>query len=1053
MKNRYPLLRLCIEIVLTIALAEAAVRLLLPIIAHDLTLWGEAALDAVILSAIAAPVILWRTRAFVSVIRDENMWAQRNAARASVLATCLVLLISLAATGWLTRNALHEDDRVAEARFDALTVRASTEITRRFSTFAGGLRGARGLFAASQSVEPDEFAAYAKSRDFDIEFVGSLGLGFLQRIPRDQFDQTILDNSPRLDAITPNTHLHPYYIVNYYEYKGSATPPFRRDLSCDPDIQAAIDQSLRNPQPTITAPIRFFTGDDAKPVSIFLLPIFRNGALIATEAQRREACVGWVFRPVSLPDTLAAVQEFTDHNLCFRLVDAEPTTDYVAHSRVYHAEHDDDNLPAQPAHPSLAPRAIPLNMGQRQWTLHVDPAPGYPAPRSNTATAVFSVGVILTLALAGFTWNVTSARLRAEAVARAMNADLLRLATVAERTHSGVVITDAHGSIEWVNDSFTRLTGLPLENVRGRAAAAILQGPRTNPENSATVEDAFDKGETADTLIVIPSTDGKDAILQTEIQPLRDEAHSLTGFITVLSDVTDSVTLRDKADAAAKAKSAFLATMSHEIRTPLNGIIGFSDLLAKRADAGDQTQRDEWIGIIHGSAQHLLSLLNDVLDLSKMEAEKMVLEPRPCRVVTAISDAVALFQFNAKEKGITLRTIVDDSCPTLARVDATRLRQIASNLVSNAVKFTQQGGVTVTLSGDHSGPTPILRIDVRDTGIGMNPEQVAGLFSPFTQADSSTTRRFGGTGLGLCISREIARRMGGDITVKSTPSFGSTFSAHLPAPPLAPGERAPEDSVYRGGEFFAERADAPLQNLRVLIADDIHTNRQLFRLTLQKAGAVVVLAENGEHALNAARAAKFDAIIMDVQMPVMDGHTATRTLRNEGNTTPILALTAHSSGADRQNCIEAGCTDFLSKPVDLVLLVQTIARLAARPTPLSETPAQPRRAQPAPQPSTANHPALARIEDPEIRAIAADWLSELPSRLSDARRALERKDFQALAQHAHAIKGTSGMLSLAIFTPQAARLEEAAIEKRATDADDALRLLVALLRAPTANAA
>ncbi len=1053
MKRRSPLARLCIEIILAIALAETAVTLILPLIAQDLDLWTEALLNATLLSLIAAPLILWRTRAYVGALRQERVWGNAAAGRASVIATAAVILISLPVTTWLALHARKEDQSVALARFDAISDRAAAEVSRRLASFTSGLRGVRGLFAASHSVEPDEFTAYVKARDINLEFPGAFGLGFIEAVPHEQLDDARAATPHRYADVQPNTHLHPYYLVKYFETPDPDASPIRTDLSCDPAVQAAIERTLDNPEPTLTAPTRLYESKAERPVVLFLLPVFRNGAPTDTKTQRRDACVGWVFRPISIPDAIQGVEEYADRLVEITLTDADQhaatpaafISDRTRDARLRHS------AAAAAPHNLPQPRNHQFTFGQRDWTLSIQPSANYPPTTDGAAAAVVSIGVMLTLALVGFTWNVTSARSRAEAVARAMTADLQRLAKVAERTRSAVVITDRNAAIEWVNESFTRITGRSLDDVKTLQLSSVLIGPRTSPEDAQDASDAFTHARPANAQLVLTTPDGSDAVLQAEFEPLVDERDELTGFIVVLSDITEAVSLREKADAAATAKSAFLATMSHEIRTPLNGIIGFSDLLAKRADTGDESQRDEWIGIIHGSAQHLLSLLNDVLDLSKMEAEKMVLEPRPCRIITAITETVALFQLNATEKGIALRTIVDDSCPPLARVDATRLRQIASNLVSNAVKFTQQGGVTVTLSGDHADGLPRLRIDVRDTGIGMSPDQLANLFSPFTQADSSTTRRFGGTGLGLCISREIARRMGGDITVKSTPAFGSTFSAIIPAPPLTSGERAPEDSVYRGGEFFTQRADAPLQGLRVLVADDIHTNRQLFRLTLQKAGAVVVLTENGEQAVNAARAANFDVIVMDIQMPVMDGHTATRTLRDQGFTVPILALTAHSSGGDRQACIDSGCTDYLSKPVDLVLLVQTLARLAARPTPLLDTPSEPRPESPAA--TTTPHPALARIEDPEIRAIAADWLSELPSKLSDARCALDRNDFPALARIAHAVKGTSGMLALNAFAPHAERLEEAALEKRRDDAEDALRALNAVLRPTRASAA
>ncbi len=489
---------------------------------------------------------------------------------------------------------------------------------------------------------------------------------------------------------------------------------------------------------------------------------------------------------------------------------------------------------------------------------------------------------------------------------------------------------------------------------------------------------------------------------------------------------------RAAAEAATHAKTRFLANMSHEIRTPLNGIIGFADLLARHADEGDVAQRDEWIGIIEGSATHLLALINDILDLSKIDSKHMTVEPVPCRVLTVASESVMLLQGRAVDKGVSLSLHIKPDCPAIIRTDPTRLRQIMMNLVGNAVKFTERGAVIVTMYRAGTPDSPRIRITVEDTGIGMDNDAIQRLFTPFTQADMSITRRFGGTGLGLAISRDLARKLGGDITAASTPGSGSTFTLEFAATSLLDGEQPPSATALSPDHARSDSAN--LIGRRILITDDNEVNRKLFALTLRKAGASIKLASHGQDAIDAWREGSFDAIIMDISMPIMDGLTATIQLRSLGCDVPILALSAHSSAADREHCVSIGFTEYLSKPVDLGVLVGTLARLTRNA---------------ATHDSDAGGADILSVDDPEVRAVAASWLSELPARLSEIQDALVRKDLTEAARIAHMLRGTSGTLGLPAFVKPAEELEEAALKGHPADCASALTRLQALANKAT----
>ncbi|MGD8450368.1 MAG: ATP-binding protein [Phycisphaerae bacterium] len=442
-----------------------------------------------------------------------------------------------------------------------------------------------------------------------------------------------------------------------------------------------------------------------------------------------------------------------------------------------------------------------------------------------------------------------------------------------------------------------------------------------------------------------------------ETELARDRQRLAEMQIVTINMMEDITAAREAAEAATRAKSEFLANMSHEIRTPMTAILGFLDLInegcAGTCEFG-AVERQQHIDTISRNAEHLLEIINGILDLSKIEAGKLELDQRPCSPVQLVADVQSLMQVRADQAGLRLTTEFVGPMPVTVCSDPMRIKQVLLNLVGNAIKFTEVGEVRLVVSlitGGLDGPAaePLLQFDVVDTGIGMNPEQVERLFQPFSQADSSTTRRFGGTGLGLTISKRLAGLLGGDIRVESFPGRGSTFHFTIATGPLDGVEliQQPSTAVRRrpGGAARPPRpsvADGRLE-CRILLAEDGPDNQRLISAILRKLGAEVTVAPDGgvavEQALMAREAGRpFDVILMDMQMPVMDGYGATRALRDQGYEEPIIALTAHAMAQDRDRCITAGCTDYASKPIDRTMLVETIRRHLPQPAPSDPIP-------------------------------------------------------------------------------------------------------------------
>ncbi|MBX3376172.1 MAG: PAS domain-containing protein [Phycisphaeraceae bacterium] len=394
------------------------------------------------------------------------------------------------------------------------------------------------------------------------------------------------------------------------------------------------------------------------------------------------------------------------------------------------------------------------------------------------------------------------------------------------------------------------------------------------------------------------------------------------------------------AESANRAKSEFLANMSHEIRTPMTAILGYADLLS---DCSEE-ERETYIDTIKRNSDHLLSIINDILDVSKIEAGKMTVESVPVDPALVLGDIASLMAVKARARGISFSLEHDTPLPPTIRTDPVRLRQILLNLVGNAIKFTEIGGITVRAAFEPDAPAgPRLRLTISDTGIGMTREQVDRLFAAFQQADSSTTRRFGGSGLGLRISRSLANLLGGDISVSSQPGRGSTFTVTIAAAPISVPSTSLPAAPRTDHSISAEPpADhAPLKGRRILLAEDGPDNQRLIAFHLRKAGATVIPCDNGLAALKALTAdgshagplapPAFDLILTDIQMPEMDGYTFARTLRDRGWTRPIIALTAHAMAGDADKCLSAGCNAYLSKPIDRVSLVERCREFLDQP--------------------------------------------------------------------------------------------------------------------------
>ncbi|MDM8525405.1 response regulator [Desulfococcaceae bacterium HSG8] len=615
---------------------------------------------------------------------------------------------------------------------------------------------------------------------------------------------------------------------------------------------------------------------------------------------------------------------------------------------------------------------------------------------------------------------------------------LRKLSRAVEQSASSIVITDIDGRIEYVNPAFSQTTGYSYEEAVGNNPRVLKSGKHP----SGFYKEMWQKlssGNVWQGELVNKRKDGELYWESATISPIKNREGNITHYVAVKDDITlrkkveeenirlleEAKKAREEAESANSAKSSFLASMSHEIRTPMNAVIGMTELTLQTDLTPEQREN---LRIAKISAHHLLDIINDILDLSKIEAGKIMLEDTDFDLHRLLDSVIRIFSVQVKKQGLFLNLACSDDVPQHIRGDQVRLRQILVNLIGNALKFTETGGITVranlperSLISNPEPPGHSLIFSVTDTGIGIPEDTQEKIFDSFSQASDSTTRKYGGTGLGLTICRQLTELMGGRIRVESEVGSGSTFSFQVVFQPGNKENIRPDDQRHMAPE-------QALENLKILLAEDNPLNAKVATSFLTRMGHIPVTAGNGKEVLAALSTDTFDLVLMDVEMPEMDGLEATQRIRSgeaglENRSIPVIAMTAHVMAEFREKCEAAGMNGFVTKPVDFYELGTIIERHVSGAAVASETDER--------EKPVAWHPVLDKKD--LMRRIGGDetlfdtlcnlFIQEIPKIKEKLRLAISANNMEEIRVHAHFLRGMCGNMSAKSCQELARQLE------------------------------
>ena len=794
-----------------------------------------------------------------------------------------------------------------------------SHVIRRMQDDEQILRGGAGLFNAANTVSRDEWHRYVATLKVGEHYHGIQGVGFSQWLTPAEKEEHIrairAEGFPDY-SIRPAGERPVYTSIIYLEpFDWRNQRAFGYDMFSEPVRRAAMDQAKDTGATTIAARVTLVqeTEQDTQNGLLMYVPIYRQGMPTETVEERRRAILGFSYSPIRMNDFIYAALGRMPSDIAFAIYAADAAQPEALMFSSLQAE----KLTLPPGFTPTHQSRIAVDVYGRRWLFVFQTLPSFAASMNlGTSWTILSSGLLVSLLLTVIAFILLAAQKRALAATRSIAESESRFKGAFQYSAIGMALVAPDGTFLKANASLCAMLGYQEEELLTMTFQEV-----TDPEDLAGDLNQVGRllAGTAENYEMEKRylhKNGHSVWALLAVSLVRDNTGAPLYFVSQIEDIDARkraqaalVIAKEQAEAANRAKSSFLANMSHEIRTPLNAILGFAQVLGRDPDL-NKLQRDN-LNTIQRSGEHLLTLINDILEISKIEAGKAHLYPRTFDLPALLADLELLFRTLTTARGLTLVVDHGVDLPRYVHADEDKLRQILLNLLSNAVKFTHDGGITLRAAARSAADGGWrLVIEVEDTGIGINPQDRSRLFQVFEQTSSGLNRP-GGTGLGLAISQRFAHLMGGEITAHGRVGRGSVFRVELP---VLEGDAAaipvPADTRWVVGLAAGQRPP------RVLIADDQENNRVILEQMLKQVGFDVLSVGDGQEALRVFQAQTPDLVLMDIAMPVLDGKAATRAIKAtaRGATTPVIAVTANVFEENRQAIMDCGADDFIAKP-------------------------------------------------------------------------------------------------------------------------------------------
>ncbi len=859
----------------------------------------------------------------------------------SLIPALAFTLISMLVTYLIWERASHSINDKNIIHFEAMVKESEAALLYRIDSYEKALISGAALFHTNREVDSEEWRKFVASLDVRNAYPGINGIGYIADIHMRDKDEYLKEMKKRKDIefkIHPETPRPELFVITYIEPIEINKPAVGLNVAFEEHRREAAYLSRNSGVAAVTRKVLLVQDQTKSPGFLLFLPMYKSGVSLKNEDERVNSFKGWIYAPFVGKNFMKSLTSNQGEYFDFTVYDGEE----INNDSIIYTSMNQDNK-----YDSKLKITKTIEVKQRKWHLVWQSTPKFDSQIRNYETIIIlSGGIILSFLGGVLIYILLSKNIKVQNLVKektdSLNDSLTHTNAVLTTVVDGIITIDSKRIVKTYNPAAERIFGYTADEVIGQNIKILMPEPYKT-EHDQYIEN-YITTKKAKIIGVGRETSGRrknGQIFPMELGVNDFEIHGNKMFVSSIRDITERKNAELKVVKASKAlemknieleaarelaeranilKSEFVATVSHEIRTPMNGIMGMTELLSETKLDPVQTS---YLDTVKKSSEVLLNIINDILDISRIESDKLNLENISFDLYEIISDLVNLLSAKAREKNIDIKVNFDNSLPKYFIGDPLRLKQIINNLMNNAIKFTDQGYISLIIKEvpDDNNLFKKLLIIVEDTGVGIPLNSQSKLFQKFSQADSSTTRKYGGAGLGLAICKQLIEMMGGNIGLESIEGKGSKFWINLKLPVDLQGGIKKNTEIQQNGIF---------KDKKLLVVEDNPVNRDFILAVLKNTGAVISTAENGKIAIDMVKENMYDLILMDCQMPEMDGYAATKAIRKMEASSEIkkrniiIAVTANAMKGDKEKCLDAGMDDYTSKPVKKQVLLEVM---------------------------------------------------------------------------------------------------------------------------------